>query len=559
MLTLSGLDPSRPADNQAELDRFRQLGEAAVFLAKSAGPATISYGLAGRLICSKSGWGLLEVPNALIRGAFDALHEVGAELPPSHGKNLRAHISVLRPEELEQIGGKDKVDEWGHTFRYTLGPVREVQPEGWDEMSNVWFIEIRSPELEKLRKSYGLSATPKNGEFQFHATIAVRRKKVTRPGEEIRKAAADRQMTIAVDLDGTLAKPGPFKGPDHFYLPRRGAAKFMKGLKAKGHRVIINTCRGDKESIEEWLNEHGIPYDHVNDNPDQPDGTSDKIVADAYVDDRAVHADGDWSRIIDDIESRLEQRKAVKKGSIPEPIHRLLNLPPIQDWLADKSLQGNLVYSDGSNLAIQAQRRAERRMAWDAAKQNAKLDQPKYRDFLGGLATLSGTKPSPKLVDRASNDMTTLSPYVATMFAQKRGNAEEVMPYLDDILALVMAHRAKQNNPGPAMPKLTLGLPPDSVEMPKVAKVHHTAAVTVQRRDSEILVCPHCNKELETKDIYRDAKGWTFCRPCFRKGKGSIKIPEWIGKIEKSAIETPDVEHLARCSEPVDANEFILP
>lgn len=141
------------------------------------GPTT-SYGLAGRLYVSKSGWGLLSVPNALVRGAFDALDEQGVELPTNDDGMLQAHISVFRPEDIEQIGGKDKLTERGHSFRYTLGRVKTVTPQGWDEMSKVWMIEAHSPALERLRKSYGLSALPKDGRFKFHITIGVRRKHI---------------------------------------------------------------------------------------------------------------------------------------------------------------------------------------------------------------------------------------------------------------------------------------------------------------------------------------------------------------------------------------------
>ena len=138
---------------------------------KAADTPELSYSLGGRLFISKSGWGLLSVPNALVRGAFAALHEPGAELPPE----LNAHISVLRKEDLEQIGGPDLVKERGQVFHYTLGPLRSVKPAGWPGISRVWFIEVNSPELQQLRKSYGLTPLPKNNEFKFHITVAIRK------------------------------------------------------------------------------------------------------------------------------------------------------------------------------------------------------------------------------------------------------------------------------------------------------------------------------------------------------------------------------------------------
>ena len=160
------------------------VGKACVELQKLAAIPQSVYSLAGRLVGSKSGYLLLEVPNALVRGAFDALHEPGAELPP----DLDAHITVIRPEELESIGGLDKITERGHFFKYQLGPVQAVNPQGWADYNKCWFIRVRSPELEKLRKSYGLSARPKDNEHAFHITVAVRKPTVLQENE-VSKAA----------------------------------------------------------------------------------------------------------------------------------------------------------------------------------------------------------------------------------------------------------------------------------------------------------------------------------------------------------------------------------
>ena len=151
---------------------------------KSAGAAELSYGLAGRLYLSKSGWLLLKIPNALGHGALDALQELGAELPVSGTTGrYEAHISVMNADEVAKIG-QTRISELGHTFRYTLGPIRSVVPDSWAEMSRVWFIECRSPELEQLRRSYGLPSLPTPNRaaegYPFHITFAVRRKGVLR-------------------------------------------------------------------------------------------------------------------------------------------------------------------------------------------------------------------------------------------------------------------------------------------------------------------------------------------------------------------------------------------
>ena len=154
---------------------FFHLGHAAVKLAQAAGDSkpALSYSLKGRLILSDSGWVLLEVPNDIGNGAFKALDEPGIEQPlqDSSGK-YNAHISVIRPEEIEEIGGVDKLTQRGKMFSFNLGPVRSVKPAGWTEMSKCWFIEVNSPELMAYRRSLGLGE-PK---YKFHITFAVRRK-----------------------------------------------------------------------------------------------------------------------------------------------------------------------------------------------------------------------------------------------------------------------------------------------------------------------------------------------------------------------------------------------
>lgn len=163
---------------------FYKQGNAHGWLAKSAAPVASHY-LAGRLYMAKSGWLLLSVPNALVRGVFDAMTDAGVELPRAGVMNvpnvdkelLNAHISVMTAEEAAKIGAGN-INERGHSFRYSLGPVKEITPKNIDGVSKIWAIQVSSPDLSALRKSYGLSALPKDE--PFHITVAVRRTGVLR-------------------------------------------------------------------------------------------------------------------------------------------------------------------------------------------------------------------------------------------------------------------------------------------------------------------------------------------------------------------------------------------
>jgi DNA-directed RNA polymerase beta subunit len=124
-------------------------------------------------------------------------------------------------------------------------------------------------------------------------------------GGEMRKAAKDRPPTVAVDLDGTLAKMYDKFDPKKIEDPRPGARKTMLEWQRKGYRIIINTVRGDDELTRKWLFDHDIPYDYINENPDQPEDASDKVLADVYVDDRAIDAKPAWKNVREAVRSVL--------------------------------------------------------------------------------------------------------------------------------------------------------------------------------------------------------------------------------------------------------------
>lgn len=129
---------------------------------------------------------------------------------------------------------------------------------------------------------------------------------------EVRLFCEDKshQPTVAVDLDGTLTVDGGFKGPDIIADPRKGARKTLTKFKEWGFRIIIFTVRGNTERIKEWLDEHDIPYDHINNNPDQPEDTSGKVLADLYIDDRAIDGTQSWSQLAKMVKKRLRARRA---------------------------------------------------------------------------------------------------------------------------------------------------------------------------------------------------------------------------------------------------------
>lgn len=185
MDSLSALDPLAWRPQYFREHPAYAAGNALGWLYRSGNKqAATSYPLAGRLYLAKSGWLLLSVPNALVRGVFDALVAPGTELPTAGVFNVpnveahivNAHISVMSADEVASIG-PDKINERGHMFGYTLGGLKEIDVKNVDGVSKVWAIQVSSPALSALRKSYGLSALP-NDDHPFHITVAARRKGV---------------------------------------------------------------------------------------------------------------------------------------------------------------------------------------------------------------------------------------------------------------------------------------------------------------------------------------------------------------------------------------------
>lgn len=129
----------------------------------------------------------------------------------------------------------------------------------------------------------------------------------TTTNPKLLKGAKERPHTVAVDLDGTILTPST---PPDFGRLRPKAKAVIQGFKDKGYRVIIFTVRNDNDAVGRKLVELGVPYDYINENPDQPKDGSGKVIADVYIDDRAVSADKSWTRIEEEVESRREKSSA---------------------------------------------------------------------------------------------------------------------------------------------------------------------------------------------------------------------------------------------------------
>jgi haloacid dehalogenase-like hydrolase len=101
-------------------------------------------------------------------------------------------------------------------------------------------------------------------------------------------------MRIVVDFDGTIVE---HEFPEIGSL-KTGVIEALSAFRREGHEIVISSGRNSismnkkfqKEMIE-FLDEKKVPYDFID------DGKSGKIIADFYIDDRAIRFENNWKEI----------------------------------------------------------------------------------------------------------------------------------------------------------------------------------------------------------------------------------------------------------------------
>lgn len=110
------------------------------------------------------------------------------------------------------------------------------------------------------------------------------------------------QKYVCVDLDGTIAYYKEWEGENHFGNPIEGVQEAFDKLRSAGWIIIIYTTRTNKKLVGGFLKRHSIPFDYINQNPEQPQNAiGGKPYADAYIDDRGIQFNGNWQATVDDV------------------------------------------------------------------------------------------------------------------------------------------------------------------------------------------------------------------------------------------------------------------
>ena len=125
--------------------------------------------------------------------------------------------------------------------------------------------------------------------WKKHKTYAAIKRKIAKHNCIINKEASPAKFQVLVDFDGVIAdESNGFQGAGIFGEPLPLVKESLRTMRDNGIEIIIYTCRGEEDLVGDYLNEHEIPFDFINENPRQPDGLSDvKLYGDLYIDNRA--------------------------------------------------------------------------------------------------------------------------------------------------------------------------------------------------------------------------------------------------------------------------------
>jgi hypothetical protein len=110
----------------------------------------------------------------------------------------------------------------------------------------------------------------------------------------------ENNLTIAVDLDGTIAEYDGWKGEKHFGRPKPYAHEALQKMRQMGMKVIIHTARKHKGLVKQYLESENLPYDKIARNIDG------KPIADVYLDDKGMKFKN-WIQAMTDVMFEMDK------------------------------------------------------------------------------------------------------------------------------------------------------------------------------------------------------------------------------------------------------------
>ena len=115
---------------------------------------------------------------------------------------------------------------------------------------------------------------------------------------------AEKRLTIAFDLDGTLAEYHGYEGPFIFGPPNPGMKELFERLQKQGHDCGIYSCRNNEE-VNYWCKRYDIKPTWINRNQFLSIDCINKPFADIYIDDKCIKFTG----CADKLESEIHDFK----------------------------------------------------------------------------------------------------------------------------------------------------------------------------------------------------------------------------------------------------------
>jgi len=117
--------------------------------------------------------------------------------------------------------------------------------------------------------------------------------------------------TVAVDYDDTIVNAAG--------EPLPGAREALSHIKRAGWRIIVWTGNEDPDGVRANLERRGIPFDYINENPEEDARRpSRKVFFHATVDNKAVPFDGNWPRAVAALDAGLQdlRRAGLAKSGV---------------------------------------------------------------------------------------------------------------------------------------------------------------------------------------------------------------------------------------------------
>jgi len=100
-----------------------------------------------------------------------------------------------------------------------------------------------------------------------------------------------RERIVSIDFDGVLSEYDGWKGESVLGMPIAGGLEFILRLMRTGYTPVVFTVR-DASYVRDWLSKHNFP---------DIDVTREKVPSVAYIDDRCVRFDGDFTKFSEEL------------------------------------------------------------------------------------------------------------------------------------------------------------------------------------------------------------------------------------------------------------------